>query len=62
MGREGKLWYIPHHRVCHPTKGKLRVVYMYDCADMYTGCCLNDELIQGPDCIFQVFEMKKKKI
>ena len=31
----------------HPTKGKLRVVY--DCAAIYKGRCLNDELIQGPD-------------
>lgn len=23
---DGKVWYIPHHRVYHPTKGKIRVV------------------------------------
>lgn len=26
-GKDGKLWYIPHHGVYHPTKGKLRVVF-----------------------------------
>ena len=27
---DGKVWYIPHHGVYHPTKGKIRVVF--DCA------------------------------
>ncbi|XP_072041348.1 uncharacterized protein [Amphiura filiformis] len=44
---DGKKWYVPHHGVYHPAKQKLRVVY--DCAVTYKGCCLNDELIQGPD-------------
>jgi hypothetical protein len=46
-GEDGRKWYVPHHGVYHPTKGKLRVVY--DCAATYRGSCLNDELIQGPD-------------
>tara|TARA_B110000881_G_scaffold142907_1_gene126249 strand:- start:157 stop:5301 length:5145 start_codon:yes stop_codon:yes gene_type:complete len=43
----GKTWYIPHHGVYHPRKGKLRVVF--DCAASYHGVSLNKELLQGPD-------------
>lgn len=46
-GKEGKLWYIPHHGVYHPTKGKLRVVF--DCGATYRGTSLNSNLLQGPD-------------
>ncbi|KAL3979219.1 Rab5 GDP/GTP exchange factor [Sarotherodon galilaeus] len=34
---DGKLWYIPHHGVYHPTKGKMR------------GVSLNAQLLSGPD-------------
>lgn len=44
---DGKVWYIPHHGVHHPTKGKLRVVF--DCGAMYKGASLNQQLLQGPD-------------
>jgi len=40
-------WYIPHHRVIHPKKQKLRVVF--DCSARYGGQSLNDELLPGPD-------------
>ena len=40
-------WYLPHHGVFHPTKGKLRVVF--DCAAKTKGLSLNDNLLQGPD-------------
>ena len=43
---ERKVWYIPHHGVHHPTKGKLRV---YDCGTSYKGTSLNCQLLQGPD-------------
>lgn len=43
----GKVWYIPHHGVHHPTKGKLRVVF--DCGAIYKGTSLNQQLLQGPD-------------
>ncbi|KAM9717459.1 uncharacterized protein ACNS7B_021107 [Menidia menidia] len=43
----GQLWYIPHHGVHHPTKGKLRVVF--DCGSTYKGASLNSQLLQGPD-------------
>ncbi|KAK0135655.1 hypothetical protein N1851_028490 [Merluccius polli] len=43
----GKVWYIPHHGVYHPQKGKLRVVF--DCAASYKGTSLNSQLLQGPD-------------
>lgn len=43
----GRVWYIPHHGVYHPQKGKLRVVF--DCAASYQGKSLNGELLQGPD-------------
>lgn len=43
----GKVWYIPHHGVYHPQKGKLRVVF--DCAASFKGTSLNSQLLQGPD-------------
>ncbi len=43
----GKVWYLPHHGVYHPRKGKLRVVF--DCAATFDGTSLNKELLQGPD-------------
>lgn len=43
----GKVWYIPHHGVYHPQKGKLRVVF--DCAASYKGTSLSSQLFQGPD-------------
>ena len=42
-----KVWYMPHHGVYHPQKRKLRVVY--DCAAVYKGTSLNQQLLQGPD-------------
>ncbi len=44
---EGKVWYLPHHGVYHPTKRKLRVVF--DCSAKFHGSSLNDQLLQGPD-------------
>lgn len=44
---DGRVWYIPHHGVHHPTKGKLRVVF--DCGASYKGKSLNEQLLQGPD-------------
>ena len=46
-GREGKVWYIPHHGVHHPKKGTLRVVF--DCGASFKGTSLNSKLLQGPD-------------
>ena len=45
--KDENVWYIPHHAVYHPTKGKIRVVF--NCAAEYSKCCLNKELLQGPD-------------
>ena len=42
-----KVWYLPHHRVYHPKKGKLRVVF--DCGASFCGKALNAELLKGPD-------------
>jgi len=44
---DGKVWYIPHHGVYHPRKGKLRVVF--NCGAIYEGTSLNCQLLQGPD-------------
>lgn len=40
---DGKVWYLPHHGVFHPTKKKLRVVF--DCLARYRGTSLNDQLL-----------------
>nr|XP_061785759.1 uncharacterized protein LOC133576497 [Nerophis lumbriciformis] len=45
--REGGVWYIPHHGVYHPRKGKLRVVF--DCGAEFKGVSLNSQLLQGPN-------------
>ena len=42
----GPVWYLPHHGVWEPGKGKLRVVF--DCAAKSGGTCLNDLLRKGP--------------
>ena len=42
-----RAWYLPHHGVFHPTKGKIRVVF--DCSAKKNSVSLNNVLIQGPD-------------
>ncbi|GAA6232368.1 uncharacterized protein LOC120493481, partial [Lates japonicus] len=44
---EGRMWYLPHHGVRHPTKQKLRVVF--DCRASFQGTALNQQLLQRPD-------------
>ena len=44
---DGKVWFIPHHAVKHPQKGKVRVVF--NCPASYDGASLNNALLQGPD-------------
>lgn len=44
---DGKVWYLPHHGVMHPTKNKLRVVF--DCAALHDGVSLNAKLLQSPN-------------
>ena len=43
----GPTWWLPHHAVIQPEKGKLRVVF--DCACKTGGVCLNDVLKRGPN-------------
>ena len=45
--KDGQVWYLPHHGVYHPAKGKLRVVF--DCGATFQGVSLNVKLLQGPD-------------
>jgi len=48
MRSDGKVWYFPHHGVCHPKKtDKIRVVF--DCATTNKGVALNNVLLLGPD-------------
>lgn len=43
-----KAWYLPHFPVVNPNKpGKMRLVF--DAAHRYSGVCLNDYLLEGPD-------------
>ena len=46
--RHGEVWYVPHFGVRHHKKPeKLRVVF--DCSAQFSGQCLNDHLLSGPD-------------
>ena len=48
LGKEGEVWFIPHHGVYHPRKpDKIRVVF--DCSSRTGGTSLNDHLLTGPD-------------
>lgn len=44
MRKDGKVWYLPHHRVYHPKKGKLRVFFA--CGASFCGKALNAELLK----------------
>ena len=45
--KENRVWYLPHHPVYQPLKGKTRIVF--DCAAKQAGESLNDSLMSGPD-------------
>ena len=45
--KENQVWYLPHHPVYQPLKGKIRIVF--DCAAKQAGESLNDSLMSGPD-------------
>ena len=50
---DGRVWYLPHHGVYHPTKpNKIRVVF--DCSVEYAGRSINKELMAGPDLTNQI--------
>jgi hypothetical protein len=51
----GREWYVPHHGVYHPQKGKLRVVF--DCSARHNGTSLNDALLSGPNLTRTIFEV-----
>ena len=47
-GKEGEVWYLPHHGVYNSKKpDKIRVVF--DCSSQYQNHALNDFLLSGPD-------------
>ena len=53
---EGKIWYIPHDGVFHPSKsGKIRV--MFDCSAEYRGISLKKSLMSGPDLTNQILRV-----
>ena len=44
----GRMWYIPHHGVYHPSKPrKIRAVF--NCSAQFAGSSLNQELLTGSD-------------
>ncbi|KFD45945.1 hypothetical protein M513_13183 [Trichuris suis] len=46
----GRVWYLPHHPVRHPSKpGKVRIVF--DASAKLDGLSLNDHLEKGPDLV-----------
>ena len=45
--KDGRVWYMSHHAVKHPSKPKVRVVF--NLKARYNGHSLNDHLLQGPD-------------
>ena len=45
-GRDGQVWYIPHHGV---PKGRDKVRVVFDCSAKFENMCLNDVLIPGPN-------------
>ncbi|CAH8508880.1 unnamed protein product [Schistosoma rodhaini] len=52
--RDAVCWYIPHHPVINSKKpGKLRIVF--DCAAVYQGFSLNDQLLRGPNTVNSLF-------
>ena len=44
---DADVWYVPHHAVVHPRKGKVRIVF--DCAAKVAGTSLNSVVHTGPD-------------
>ena len=44
VGKEGRVWYVPHH--CTSLTTKFRIVL--DCSAKLNGISLNDKLLQGP--------------
>ena len=44
---DGRVWYLTHHAVQHPTKKKIRVVF--NPKTKFKGHALNEHLLQGPD-------------
>ena len=56
----GKIWYIPHHAVYHPSKpGKICVVF--DCSAEFEGKSINKELLPGPDLTNQIVSIVIRK-
>ena len=64
FSEENQCWYLPHHAVYHPRKGKIRVVF--DGAAEYKGTSLNKQLLQGPDLTNQLvgvfLRFRKEKV
>ena len=50
---DGKLWYLPHHGVCHPAKPN-KICVVFDCSAEYAGRSINKELLVGPDLTNQI--------
>ena len=64
-GNFGKEWYLPHHPVLNPNKsGKVRRVC--NAASQYTGVCLNDKQLAGPDLLHDlmvtIFRFREKPV
>ena len=57
--QQGKIWFIPHHEIYHPSKpGKIRVAF--DCSAEYNGVSINKKLMSGPGLTNQIISILVK--
>ena len=51
--QQGKVWYIPHHAVFHPSRPE-KIMVVFDCNVEWHGISVNKSLMLGPDLTNQI--------